>query len=142
MGIGRSSEIMEAFLEAYWKQDIEAVIALAHPDFLWLNMAMPKSKIEGSEGLRRLMEAGHGGFPEPIEVGEHVTGEVLEDGGRIQAERVDRFKVRGCWIEIPCNALWEVRDGKVKLWKDYYDVGAYIRGMAQAGIQIDTSGWW
>ena len=49
----------------------------------------------------------------------------------------DRMKLRGTWIEIACNAVWNIRDGKVALWQDYYDLGAYLEGMKAAGIALD-----
>lgn len=61
----------------------------------------------------------------------------MAEGEYLMHERLDRMKSRGTWIEIPHNAVWRVRDGKVVLWKDYNDQGAYINGMKAAGIELD-----
>jgi hypothetical protein len=37
------------------------------------------------------------------------------------------MKLRGSWIEIPCNAVWYAQDGKVVMWEDDYDLGTYLR---------------
>jgi hypothetical protein len=42
-------------------------------------------------------------------------------------ERIDRFLVDGRWIEIPIAAIFRVRDSKVALWRDYFDLESYRR---------------
>jgi limonene-1,2-epoxide hydrolase len=42
-------------------------------------------------------------------------------------ERIDRFLVDGRWIEIAIAAIFTVRDGKVTLWRDYFDLESYRR---------------
>jgi limonene-1,2-epoxide hydrolase len=42
-------------------------------------------------------------------------------------ERTDRFLVDGRWVEIPIAAVFVVRDGKVALWRDYFDLETYRR---------------
>ncbi len=137
-------KVVEDFLHAYWSMDVEKAVALVTDDFHWINMPMPNSKVTvtSKEALRHKMSVSHGGFPEPIEDGGHVSGSSLTDGNVLMHERLDRMKLRGSWIEIPCNAVWTLRDGKIAEWKDYYDLGIYIRGMKAIGIEIDTSKWW
>jgi len=31
----------------------------------------------------------------------------------------------GSWIEIPVCGVWEVIDGKITLWRDYFDLATY-----------------
>ncbi|MGE0742001.1 MAG: limonene-1,2-epoxide hydrolase family protein [Hyphomonadaceae bacterium] len=133
-------ETVEAFLRAYWSGDADGALSLASDDFQWLNVPMPKSLVDRA-ALAKLM-AGDRGFPGPIESGGHVTLHALEAGDLVMHERVDEFVYNGVKIAIPCNAIWRVRDGRISLWKDYYDLGVYLRGMKAAGVQIDTSNWW
>ena len=134
-------EIVNRFLEAYWAGDVEQTTALATEDFLWVNMPAAKMRIEGREALRALMQSQHNGFPEAIEQGEHVSVFGIADGNIALHERVDRYKLRGKWFELPCNGHWELRDGRVQLWRDYFDLNTYVAHMASIGITIDTSPW-
>ncbi|MFN2539696.1 MAG: limonene-1,2-epoxide hydrolase family protein [Mycobacteriales bacterium] len=45
-------------------------------------------------------------------------------------------------MELECCAKWEVRDGRVSLWQDYYDIGAFLRQLSAVGIEMDTAAWW
>jgi limonene-1,2-epoxide hydrolase len=46
-------------------------------------------------------------------------------------ERVDCFLVNDTWIEIPIAALFKVRDGKICLWRDYFDLDTYRKQRAK-----------
>jgi limonene-1,2-epoxide hydrolase len=59
----------------------------------------------------------------------------LGDAGHVLHERVDRYKLRGKWFELPCNAHWVVKAGKVISWRDYFDFGTYVRQMESIGIK-------
>ena len=46
-------------------------------------------------------------------------------GNLVFNERLDRFEMGGNWIEIPVCGVWEVVDGKITLWRDYFDLATY-----------------
>ena len=37
-------------------------------------------------------------------------------------ERVDKFLVKGQWIELPVMGTFEVSDGRIRAWRDYFDL--------------------
>jgi len=45
-------------------------------------------------------------------------------------ERLDRFLIDGRWIEIAVTGVWEVHDGVISLWRDYFDLAAFQRQMS------------
>ncbi|MFN2538047.1 MAG: nuclear transport factor 2 family protein, partial [Mycobacteriales bacterium] len=92
---------VERFLDAYWSGDVEATLAACTEDFLWLNTALPKSRIEGHEGMQALMTSGAMGFPEPIEPGSggHRTVCSASNGALVLHERVDFWDLRGAHME-------------------------------------------
>ena len=40
-------------------------------------------------------------------------------------ERMDRFLWPHGWVEMPCAGIFEVHDGKITLWRDYFDLATY-----------------
>ena len=40
-------------------------------------------------------------------------------------ERLDRFEIGDRWVEISVAGVWEVRDGKIQLWRDYFDLAQF-----------------
>ncbi len=135
---------VETFLDAYWSSDVDTTLAACTEDFVWVNTALPKQHLEGRAALSALMTEQASGFPEPIDPGSggHRTITWATHGDTILHERVDSWDLRGTHMELACCAIWVVRDGKVALWRDYYDVGAFLRQLAGVGIEIDTSAWW
>jgi limonene-1,2-epoxide hydrolase len=131
-----ATQVVEAFLDAYWSNNRDTALALAHDDFEWVNMPLPGLKRQGKEVLEKLFEGNRGSFPVPMEDGGHVFVSALEQGGLVLSERIDRMKFNGQWIEVPCNGHWEVVEGKVRLWRDYFDFQTYVRGMEAAGVPV------
>ena len=52
-------------------------------------------------------------------------------GDVVMNERTDRFLVKGEWYDLPVAGVFELRDGKIALWRDYFDM-AMINAMLGA----------
>ena len=61
-----------------------------------------------------------------------VLGAVRElaDDNLVMNERTDRFLVNGNWIELPVAGVFELRDGRIALWRDYFDLETIMKQMA------------
>ena len=46
------------------------------------------------------------------------------------AERVDRTRAGEKTVELPCTGVFEMEGGKIKVWRDYFDLGTYMSAMA------------
>jgi limonene-1,2-epoxide hydrolase len=51
-------------------------------------------------------------------------------GDVVMNERVDRFKVGDKTIAIPVMGVFELRDGKIAAWRDYFDLAMWQKQMA------------
>ena len=137
-----NNDLVEGFLHAYFHGDAGTVLASVTDDFTWINLALPRATVQGREALAAKLAAPNLGLPAPLEAAEHDTTLVLESDGRLMHERVDRLRFKGEWVEIPCAAAFELRDGRISVWRDYYDIGHVLRFFDRIGISIDTSHWW
>jgi limonene-1,2-epoxide hydrolase len=45
-------------------------------------------------------------------------------------EALDRFRFGDLWIELPFAGLFHVVDGRISLWRDYFDQGSLMSAMA------------
>ena len=45
-------------------------------------------------------------------------------------ERVDVFVLPNVTIELPVMGTFEVRDGKIAKWRDYFDLNQYMSQLA------------
>jgi len=61
---------------------------------------------------------------------------ILADGDVVMTERVDHFLVGNERISVPCMGTFELRNGKIAAWRDYWDLKqleAQMPGSARAG---------
>jgi limonene-1,2-epoxide hydrolase/quercetin dioxygenase-like cupin family protein len=85
--------------------------------------AIERQDIEGPDGIRgalsRLL-----GAAEQIE---WVTRRQVSAGDAVMNERLDRFQLGDQWVEVPVAGLFVLRDGRIALWRDYFDLATYRR---------------
>jgi limonene-1,2-epoxide hydrolase len=115
-------ETVTALIEACERRDLDAVCAIVTDDIEYDNV--PIGKVFGPDGVRSVLS---GGVTAAASQVEWVVHRQVENGDTVMNERTDRFLVDGRWIEIPIAAVFEVRDGRVALWRDYFDLESYRR---------------
>jgi limonene-1,2-epoxide hydrolase len=131
-----SGETVTAFIRAYERRDVEAALELVTDDFVFENVPMPESTIvRGKQQFRERM----GG---PLATAERVEWEILNqvDGGDVvMNERVDVFYFpEGLFARTRTVTrvvgVWVLRDGKIAVWRDYYDLKT--GWLDQVGIDV------
>ncbi len=50
--------------------------------------------------------------------------------GVVLTERVDRFMINGKWVALPVMGTFEVANGKIKAWRDYFDMNQFQSQLA------------
>ena len=115
-----------AFIKAIERNDIATAVALAAPEISYENM--PISPVVGREGLAQVLEMFLGAANE-VEwqiVSQYEVGEIVVN------ERLDRFQIGDGWLELPVAGFFRIDgDGKIALWRDYFDMGSYQRQMTE-----------
>ena len=122
MGAG---EVVNALIKANEARDVDAILALLTDDIAYENVGM--GVCNGPDEVRALL----GPF---LDGTERVAWEVLaqlEQGDVVMNERVDRFFLPGGkQAEARVAGYFEVRDGKVSRWRDYFDTAALMTQLA------------
>lgn len=50
--------------------------------------------------------------------------------GVVLTERLDRFRIKGQWLEMPVMGVFELRDSRITHWRDYFDSAQFQAAMA------------
>ena len=66
----------------------------------------------------------------PAETIEFVVLHAAARGNLVFTERVDRFRIAGKTVELPVAGVFEIRDGRIAAWRDYFDLGTWQRATA------------
>jgi limonene-1,2-epoxide hydrolase len=68
-----------------------------------------------------------------IEAIEFGVIHIAANGPVVMTERVDVFKLPDRSFELPVMGIFEVSDGKIDAWRDYFDLGQFTSRMGKAG---------
>lgn len=109
-------EIVEAFLAAFEGMDFDTALTLLADDVEYTNI--PMGTVRGHAGVREVL----GPFFAPIHENEFIVHRRAADGPVVFLERLDRHRLDHGWRELPVNSVFEVHDGKVTVWRDYFDL--------------------
>lgn len=114
------AETVAAFLDLMMKKDYDKGLAYVTGDVEYDNV--PIGKVQGPAGIRAVLEPFFG----PTVSNEYKVLRALTDGGTVILERLDRHLLDNGWVELPVTGVFEVRDGKIALWRDYFDAATIM----------------
>ncbi len=118
-------QIVRDFIAAVESKDIEAAVALLAEDVSYENM--PMDPIVGREAVAATLAM----FLEPASEVDWPVLRQMVSGNCVMNERLDRFKIGEGWLELPVAGAFEIEDGVITLWRDYFDMASYQRQMAE-----------
>jgi limonene-1,2-epoxide hydrolase len=110
-------ETVEAFLAAFAAMDFDTALTLLSDDVEYTNI--PIGTVHGHTAVRDVLEP----FFAPIHENEFLISRRAASGPVVFLERLDRHRLDHGWRELPVNSVFEVHDGKVTIWRDYFDLG-------------------
>lgn len=116
-------QVVNAFMAAFDRKDLDGALALVTDDCYYDNV--PLGDMRGREKMRE--------FLAPIVAGnEPVQFEVLRQAAGdkvVMNERIDRFVMNGKPVALPVSGVFEVVDGKINFWRDYFDKGTFMKAL-------------
>lgn len=110
------SEVVTSFLNAFAAMDFPVALSFLADDVEYTNV--PMGTVFGHAGVRQVLEP----FFAPIHENEFVILRRAADGPVVFLERLDRHRLDHGWRELPVNSAFEVHDGKITVWRDYFDM--------------------
>jgi limonene-1,2-epoxide hydrolase len=116
------------FVAAWRRNDVDELMSFIAPDCLYHNI--PMEPVKGAAAIRVALS----GFSKMASEAEWVLHQIAEnDQGVVLTERTDRFKVGGKWVELPVMGTFELRDGLITAWRDYFDLQQFTKQLPGAG---------
>jgi limonene-1,2-epoxide hydrolase len=112
-------EIVNEFVARVVRMDLDAACELVSDDVEYDNV--PISKVYGPDGIKGVLGQMVGALDEV----EWVIHRQVAVGNLVMNERTDRFGMNGKWMDLPVAGVFEVIDGKITLWRDYFDMNTF-----------------
>lgn len=122
------ASLVRHFLELLAKGDVEGAVDLLDDDVDYINVSLPT--IRGRDRVRRVFKAMEQVDGTRFEVYFHG---VSNDGSTVLTERTDALIWGPMRVQVWVCGRFDVRDGRITLWKDYFDwlnfTLAFLRGL-------------
>jgi limonene-1,2-epoxide hydrolase len=121
-----SEEVVRQFCALVSKRDIEALRPVLDDEIVYHNIGMPASK--GIEAALANIAGQWEMFPATYE---WEIRSLAVDGDTVLTERIDTIGLPGVTAPVPVMGVFEIRNGKIKNWRDYFDsalVGKMLAG--------------
>ena len=115
-----NEQLVREFCDAWKQRDVDAILAYFADDAVYHNI--PIAPAEGLDAIRAVVEM----FVPPADGIEFVIHNIFSSGDIVFTERTDRFVMGEKTIELPVAGVFELRDGKIAAWRDYFDLQTFM----------------
>ena len=117
-------ELINQFCAAWEKGDLAELTAMITDDVVYHNI--PFKPVSGKEAVVK-------DFQTILDQYAPVRFDILRsaaEGNVVFNERVDHLTIKGSPFSLPVVGVFEVRDGKIAAWRDYFDAGKMRKAMS------------
>jgi limonene-1,2-epoxide hydrolase len=115
--------IVREFIEAWSSLDADRLAEYFTEDGTYHNM--PTQPVTGKDNVRAFIKGFLATWTETQWDVLHIIGA----GDVVIAERLDRTKTSQGDVDLPCTGVFEMEDGKIKVWRDYFDLSTFMNAM-------------
>ena len=117
-------DIVRRFCAAWSSINVDELAEYFTDDAVYHNI--PIAPVTGRDTIKSTIA----GFTGGVEKVEFRLRNIVADGPIVLTERVDVFVLPSGTIELPVMGTFEVRDGKIAAWRDYFDMKQFMDQMA------------
>ncbi|MEQ1786059.1 MAG: limonene-1,2-epoxide hydrolase family protein [Acidimicrobiales bacterium] len=122
-------EVVEAFLAAIERLDVDAAVALLDPEIVYQNVPLPAARgVRAVEQQLRWLAR----YGRAFEVHWH---NVAANGPIVLTERTDVLTVGPVSGAFWVCGTFEVRDGRIVLWRDRFDFVDFVLSFVRGGVK-------
>ncbi|HUI04467.1 MAG TPA: limonene-1,2-epoxide hydrolase family protein [Acidimicrobiales bacterium] len=113
-------DVVTSFCAAWSTLDIDRIMGLLAEDAVYHNI--PVDPVVGHEAIRATIVGFTAGWDSVAFDVRHAVA----DGAVVLTERVDRFVSAERTVSLPVMGTFEVSDGLITAWRDYFDLNQFM----------------
>ena len=117
-------ELVRRFCTAWSDGDVDALAGYFTPDAVYHNI--PIDPVTGRDNIKSTIA----GFTAGVDKVEFRVHHIVADGPVVLTERTDVFITGERSIELPVMGAFEVTDGQISAWRDYFDMNQFMSQLA------------
>jgi limonene-1,2-epoxide hydrolase len=119
-------DIVQRFCDTWATGDLDAIMAFFADDAEYHNI--PVDPVKGADAIRATIA----GFTTGVESVVFEMRHIAAAGDVVLTERVDVFTFPNGRIALPVSGTFEVRDGRIVAWRDYFDMNQFMSQLPKA----------
>ena len=121
--MNKNENVIREFIEAWSRLDPGELSGYFTDDGIYHNM--PIDPVRGRENIETFI---HGFLSSWTETDWEIIN-IVSTGDLVMVERVDRTKSEDKSVDLPCVGVFEFEGGKIKVWRDYFDLSTFMNAM-------------
>ena len=118
--------VVNAFMAEFDAEhpDPDTLASYFTDDAIYTNMPAGMDSAEGIEAIKAALQ----GISQMTSRGWDVLHSAAV-GDVVLNERIDRFEIGGANVDVEVCGVFELQDGKIHRWRDYFDMAAFQQQM-------------
>jgi limonene-1,2-epoxide hydrolase len=112
-----NDQLVREFIAAWEQRDSDFIIGCFTEDAVY--HSMPLSPIVGKEAIAAWVRGFEDIQPGSLEVHHQIATDDV-----VMNERTDRIVLNGHPVILPIIGVFEIRDGRISAWREYFDLAA------------------
>jgi limonene-1,2-epoxide hydrolase len=117
-------DVVRRFCAAWSEGDVPALLEYFTDDAVYHNI--PVAPVSGRDAIRTTIE----GFTAGVDRIDFKVTNIAANGNVVLTERVDVFVSGERSIELPVMGTFELVDGRISAWRDYFDLNQFMSQVA------------
>lgn len=114
-------DVVRKFMKLMEPLNYDEALKLVSSDCEYTNPP-PFGTVHGPDGVRAVLEP----FFAPTRENAFTIVRSAASGSTVLLERLDRHLFGETWVELPVTGVYEVHDGQITYWRDYFDVATIM----------------
>jgi len=116
--------VIREFIAAWSRLDAKELVNYFAEDGIYHNM--PIDPVVGHDNLLPFISGFIAGWTST----DWEILNLLSSGNLVMVERVDKTLLGDKSVDLPCLGIFEMEAGKIKVWRDYFDMGTYVSSVS------------
>lgn len=120
-----NTKIIKEFIACWSNLNPEEIANYFTEDGCYFNM--PTRPVKGRKAIEQFVK----GFIATWTATDWEIINIVESGNLVFCERLDKTKMAANAVDLPCMGIFEMEDGKIKEWRDYFDLATYTKALSK-----------
>jgi len=117
--LNANEQVVRDFCASWLRRDLDEILSYVTDDMIYHNIPVPV--IEGRENVAMVFKT----FLELMSRVDLEITNVMVDGNKVFAERIDRMTAATGHTDLPVGGYFEIRDGKIAVMREYFNLATF-----------------